>query len=256
MRLPRVAALGLALAGAPAWAALCEGPCSIVMDFSGGAGSISTTDGATLTFGPGGNLDLGGGSITLGTGGSLDPDVDPPDMSAGGTLVLGQGGAVQFGAGGVLDSGAAGGIDLPETSTLSVVGATSAAVDSAQSVHLGDLTTDGSATVVAGGIIDMTDTSSPIHFDTTDSITVVSDADVTFSSITGATVELTSSDSGSDDNGFVDCSEGCPPGGTSTIGSPTIPTESGVLTPGQPGAGGLGLLALLPLALLGLRRRR
>jgi hypothetical protein len=29
-----------------------------------------------------------------------------------------------------------------------------------------------------------------------------------------------------------------------------------VLTPPQPGAGALGLLALLPLALLGLRRRR
>jgi hypothetical protein len=255
MRIARVLALGLALASVHAAAALCDGPCSITMDFANG-GSISTTNGATLTFGTGGELLLGtGGSITLGTGGSLDPDVDPPDMSAGGTLVLGAGGAVQFGAGGSLDSGAAGGIVLGEASTLSVVGAASATVDSAQSVHLGDLETDGNAIVTAGGIIDGTDTTSPIHFDTTDAITVVSDADVTFSSIAGATVQLTSSDSGGD-TGFVDCSEGCPPGGISTIGSPTIPTESGVLTPGQPGAGGLGLLALLPLALLGVRRRR
>lgn len=256
MRAARIVALGLLLASSAASADLCDGPCSVTMDFANG-GAI-TSDGATITFSTGGALVLGtGGSITLGTGGSLTPNQDPPDMSNGGALVLGAGGSVQFGAGGSLDSGAAGGIGLTETGDLAVTGAVSVVVDAAQSVHLGLLDTDGTATVTAGGSIDQGDTSSPIHLDTTSSITVTSDADVTLAAVTAGTVQLNPGDAGAGaGGGFSDCSDGCPSGGNSTIGSPTIPTESGFLTSPNPGGGAPSLPMLLGLAILGLLRRR
>ena len=256
MRAARLAALGLLLASTAARADLCDGPCSVTMDFANG-GAI-TSDGATITFSSGGALVLGaGGSITLGTGGSLTPNQDPPDMSNGGTLVLGTGGSVQFGAGGSLDSGDAGGIDLAEASDLAVTGATSVAVDAAQSVHLGLLDTDGTATVTAGGSIDQGDTSSPIHVDATSSITVTSDADVTLAAVTAGTVQLNPGVAGTGSGGgFGDCSDGCPTGGNSTLGSPAMPTESGFLASPNPGGGAPSLPMLLGLAIVGLLRRR
>jgi hypothetical protein len=116
----------------------------------------------------------------------------------------------------------------------------------------------GTASLTAGGTITGGDTSSPIHLDSTGDITVLSDADITYDTAAAAIVELNTPPPAADDGGFADCSEGCPDGGTSTIGSPTIPTESNVLGPQTPGAGGPGPLSLLPLALaalLGLRRR-
>lgn len=256
MRNARIVALGLLLASTAAPADLCEGPCSVTMDFANG-GSISSS-GATITFSTGGALVLGtGGSITLGTGGSLTPNQDPPDMSNGGTLVLGQGGSVQFGTGGSLDSGDAGGIDLAEAGNLAVAGASSVSVDSTQSVHLGTLETGGTATLTAGGTIDAGDTSSPIHLETTTGITVTSGANVTYSTVTAGTVELNPGTGGAGDGGgFGDCSGGCPAGGNGTIGAPAIPTESGFLTPPTPGGGAPGLPMLLGFAILGLLRRR
>jgi MYXO-CTERM domain-containing protein len=252
MRLLRPVALALCLASPGAGAALCDGPCSITMDFAGG-GTLTPSGGATLTFGTGGALVLGtGGAISLGTGGSLDPNVDPPDMSAGGTLVLGPGGSIQFGTGGSLASGAAGGIELEEAGTLVVAGAAGFAVDSAASVHLGDLNAGGAATITADSVVDA-DTNSPIHVDTTGDITVTSDATVTYGSVAGASVVITVPEARS---GFGDCSQGCPPGGTSTLGPPNIPTESGFLTPPNPGGGATGLWTLLAFALAGLLRRR
>jgi MYXO-CTERM domain-containing protein len=254
MRAARVLALGLLLASAAAPAAVCDGPCSITMDFANGGTLTAAGDGATLTFGTGGALVLGAaGAITLGTGGSLTPNVDPPDMSLGGALVLGAGGSVQFGTGGWLDSGAAGGITPAEGGGLAIAGAVNVSVDSAASVHLGDLNTAGTARVSAGGAIDGTDTSSPIHVDTTGSIDVASDADVTFSSIAGGSVELITVGPGP---GFADCSQGCPVGGTGSLGNPNIPTESGTLTATNQGAGAPGLMTLLAFAFAGLLRRR
>jgi hypothetical protein len=254
MRAARGLALVLLLGSFAAPAAVCDGPCSITMDFASGGTITAAADGATITFGTGGALVLGGGTITLGTGGSLTPNVDPPDMSAGGTLVLGAGGSVQFGTGGSLDSGAAGGIEPAEGGGLAVAGAVDVTVDSAASVHLGDLNTAGTARVTAGGNIDGTDTSSPIHLDTTGTLNVTSDADVTFSSIAGASVELITTGSGP---GFVDCTNGCPPGDGSSIGNPNIPTESGVLAPPNGGAGAPSPWVLLLLAGASrLRRRR
>jgi hypothetical protein len=248
MRAARGLALVVALAAGPAAANLCDGPCAIALDFADG-GTLAS-DGATITFGTGGARVLGtGGSLTLGTGGSLAPNLDPPDMSGGGSLVLGTGGSIQFGTGGMLDTAAAGNITLDEGTALAVTGASGVAVDSTTSVHLGDLTAAGTASLTAGGSITGGDTSSPIHFDSAADITVASDAD--------PIIELNAPASG-DGGGFSDCSAGCPSGGTSTLGSPTIPSESNLLGPQTPGAGGPGPLTLLPLALAGLlgRRRR
>jgi hypothetical protein len=246
--------MGLLLAApATAIAALCDGPCSFTMDFAGG-GSVTTSAGATLTFGAGGSLVLGtGGSITLGTGGSITPAVDPPDMSAGGTLVLGTGGEIQFGAGGSLGGGASGNIEVVDNSNVVVAGAASVTVDSAQSLHLGDLNAGGTVSVTAA-TLDDNDNSMPIHVDSTGDITVTSDAVVTFDSAAGTEVVLTATAAGGTGPGFSDCSEGCPAGGVSTIGSPAIPTEPGL--PSSANTGAWSLLTLLPLALLGLLRRR
>lgn len=255
MRVLRLGVLALCLASPVAGAALCEGPCTLAIDFANG-GSI-TSSGATLTFGAGGNLTLGtGGTLTLGTGGSIDPDpgVDPPDMSAGGTLVLGTGGVIQFGTGGSLGGGTAGNLDAIEGGDLVIAGAASVTVDSAQNIHLGDLNAGGTVSVTANRI-DTTDTSTDIHVDTTGGITVTSDADVTFSSAAGTSVVLTATATSSP-GGFGDCSTSCPTGPPSTIGNPNIPTESGFLTSPNPGGGAPGLLTLLALALAGLLRRR
>lgn len=253
MRSARGLALVMAFATGAASADLCDG-CSFTLDFPDG-GSITASD-ATIRFGTGGALALGaGGTITLGTGGSLDPDVDPPDMSAGGTLVLGSGGSIQFGTGGTLDSGNAGDIELAEGGTLSVDDAGSVAIDAGQSVHLGTIEAAGAARLTAGRDLVDLDTTTPIHLRTTGGVTVAADLDVTYTSVSGTPLEL---HDGAEDGGFADCSAGCPPGGTSTIGSPTIPSESNVLGPQTPGAGGPGPLTLLPLLLLalpGLRRR-
>jgi MYXO-CTERM domain-containing protein len=254
MRAARGLALLLLCAATGAPAALCEGPCTFAIDFTSG-GSITSGAGATLTFGAGGDLTLGtGGTLTLGTGGSLTPNVDPPDMSAGGTLVLGPGGAIQFGTGGSLGGGTDGNIDVIEGGDLVVGGAASVTVDSAQNLHFGDLNAGGTASVTAD-TIDGTDTSTDIHLDTTGDITVTSDADVTFSSVSGASVVLTATAAASP-GGFGDCSSGCPAGTPSTIGNPNIPTESGFLTSPNPGGGAPGLLTLVALALAGLLRRR
>lgn len=254
MRTARGLAIGLLFAAGAASANLCDGPCAIVLDFADG-GSLAS-DGATITFGTGGALTLGtGGTLTLGTGGSLTPDTDPPDMSAGGTLVLGDGGSIQFGTGGLLDTAGAGNINLGESTALAVTGAAGVSVDAAQSVHLGNLTATGTASLTAAGTIDDGDATSPIHFDSTGDITVASDADITYATVTAGVVELNTPPAGG--GGFSDCSAGCPAGGTSTLGSPTIPSESNLLGPQTPGAGGLGLPILLPLALAaGLRPRR
>lgn len=239
MRAPRVLALGLLLASTAAPAGLCDGACSITMDFADG-GTISGA-GATLTFGSGGSLVLGtGGTLDVGTGGSITPNVDPPDMSGGGTIVLGQGGSIVFGTGGSLDTGPGGAIDLGEGAELSVDGAVDVTVESSQSVHLGVLETDGAARITAGRSIEDLDVSTPIHLGTTTSINVVSGLDVTYAALSGATVEL---DDNSDDPHFSDCSAGCPVGGTSTFTSPAS-------------GGAFGLISLLPLLLLGLPRRR
>ncbi len=252
MRRLRLVVLALCLASPGAGAALCDGPCSITMDFANG-GTLTASNGATLTFGAGGALVLGtGGTLTLGAGGSITPNVDPPDMSAGGALVLGPAGSIQFGTGGSLVSGGAGGIELQEASALVVAGAVNVVVDSAASVHLGDLNAGGTASITADSI-DGTDTESPIHLDATGDITVTSDAAVTYSSVAGATVVLTVPEPFSG-GGFGDCSTDCPAGGVSTIGSPTIPSEPGL--PSSANTGALGLLTLLSLALLGLLRRR
>jgi len=100
------------------------------------------------------------------------------------------------------------------------------------------------------------DTSSPIHFESTGDITVLSDADITYDTVTAALVDLNTPPPEEGGGGFSDCSEGCPDAGTSTIGSPTIPSESNMLGPQTPGAGGPGPLTLLPLALAALLGRR
>jgi len=257
MRAARGLALLLVLLAGAAGANLCDGPCTITLDFADG-GTLAS-DGATITFGTGGSLVLGtGGTLTLGTGGSITPVADPPDMSAGGTLVLGTGGSIQFGAGGELRTAAGGNISLNESTALAVTGASGASVDATQSVHLGDLTAVGTASLTAGGTITGGDIASPIHFDSTGDITILSDADITYDTAAAGVVDLNTPPPAEDDGGFSDCSAGCPEGGTSTIGSPTIPTESNILGPQTPGAGGPGPLTLLPLALaalLGLRRR-
>ena len=252
----RILAALLLLAGTgAALADACDGPCSITMDYANG-GTIVTSNGATITFSTGGVLDLGPtGSITLGTGGSLTPNVDPPDMSGGGSLVLGIGGSVTFDTGGSLDTGSAGNIALADSSDLDIAGAVDVSINSTQAVHLGTLNTAGAASVTAGGNIDGSNNSSAIHVDTSGSLNIVSDGDVTFASIAGATVELTDG-SASTGPGFVDCSSGCPTGSQSTIGLPAIPTDSGTLGPYPQGSGGLGPLTLLPLLLAGLLRRR
>jgi hypothetical protein len=251
MRASRVLALGLLLASPAASADLCDGPCSITMDFTDG-GTISG-QGATLVFGTGGSLVLGtGGSLTLGTGGSITPATDPPDMSGGGTVVFGEGGSIVFGTGGSLDTQAGGGIDPGEVGDFSVDGAVDVTVEASASIHLGVLETDGAARITAAGSIEDLDVSTPIHLHTTGSINVVSGHNVTYAAVAGATVEL---DDNSDDPHFADCSAGCPEGGTGTLGSPNIPVEANTF--GAIGAGGaFGLLALLPLLLLGLLRRR
>ncbi|MGQ0586946.1 MAG: hypothetical protein ACT4PK_07070, partial [Gammaproteobacteria bacterium] len=104
-------ALGLLLAAPAATAAsLCDGPCSVSIDFAEG-GTINATDGAVLTFGPeNGLLALGaGGSIDYGAGGGFVPlEGGLPDMSQGGTITLGPGGIINFGPGGSLATGIGG----------------------------------------------------------------------------------------------------------------------------------------------------
>ena len=251
MRASRILALGLLLASPAVPADLCDAACSITMDFADG-GTINAS-GTTLTFGTGGSLVLGtGGTLNAGTGGSVTPATDPPDMSGGGSIVFGEGGSIVFGTGGSLNSGSGGGIDPGEGADFSVDGAVDVTIESSQSIHLGVLETDGTARLTAGRSIEDLDVSTPIHLHTTGSINVTSGLDVTYAAISGATVEL---DDNSDDPHFSDCGNSCPEGGTSTIGSPSIPVEGNTLS--SPASGGaFGLLSLLPLLLLGLSRRR
>lgn len=253
MRAARGLALALVFGTGTAVADLCDG-CSFSMDYADGG--LVTGSGATIKFGPGGALVLGtGGTLNLGTGGSLTPDVDPPDMSAGGMLVLGDGGSIQFGPGGSLASGDAGDIELTETGGLSFDDASAVAIDGGQSVHLGVIEAADAATLAAGRYLIDLDTTTNIHLHFPGTVNVAADLDITYASASATSLELRD---GASDGGFSDCSNGCPSGGTSTIGSPTIPSESNLLGPQTPGAGGPGPLTLAPLALVAIlvRRRR
>jgi hypothetical protein len=208
MKVRICAALLSLVAGSPQAAELCDGsPCSISFDFAAG-GSISASNGATITFGPGGSLVLGtDGSITPGEGGSVTPDT--AEMSGGGTVVLGAGGSIQFGEGGSLATGDGGGVSAADDGALDIAGARAASIDSQATVRLGSLTTDGNITMEAGGSMSDGETSTPINLimpagDKDSSITVNSDADITWKNIQGDPASITLTAGGSmafSDNG-------------------------------------------------------
>ncbi|MGH8442637.1 MAG: hypothetical protein ACRETF_07010 [Nevskiaceae bacterium] len=171
---------------------LCDGPCSLTIDFPQG-GSISAPDGATLMFGPeGALLELGeGGAIAFGEGGGFHPlENGPPTMVFGGTIVLGPGGSIQFGPSGSLATGEYGAIAAE--GAFEVVSARAVSIDSPTAVRVGDLTTHGVIEVVSqDGDILYEEAGSPFTFtmppdDTESHFTVTAVGDVTWGKLRGA----------------------------------------------------------------------
>lgn len=278
--------VALALAAPAAHAVdLCDGTCAVSMDFPAG-GSITATDGATITFASeGALLELGeGGAIAPGEGGSTwTLEGGPANMSQGGTINLGPGGSIQFGPGGSLATGAGG--SVVAQGPLQVGSAKAVVIDSPQNVHLGDLASDGYIEMSSGGDIEGCDAGNPVPVamivdDPETTLSVAAAGEISMGSFSGnPTVDIRSDGgnvtlciaagafeqpdegsggSGEGSGGIVVDSGG---GSTSCAGCGTNLVVTDPIGPaveaGPGGAGGLapGLLLLLGLGALGRRRR-
>lgn len=233
---PLAAALLLAC-GASQAALLCEAaPCRVELQFGEG-GAIEAPAGVTISFGPGGLLDLGGGgSIDYGSGGGAEPATTGtavPDLSAGGRIVLGPGGSIHFGDGGRLLGGDTAQVEAPDGAAVEFRAARRVEIDSEASVHVGTLSRFEQV-LLEGAQVNVGSAPAPFRFGGT------TDGDFSLRSAGTAWVESLDDSSDGRNDGVVISA----PGDIEAGGGSAPPSSDGSITVGgdtsaPPGAGGI-----------------